>query len=65
MPLYTYVMTYEGQTKVFQERRSNYSGWIVHVVGTAFPGIGKKALALIDTLLRAQPLPIASAKRVW
>jgi hypothetical protein len=38
MPLYTYVMTYAGQTKILQTRRSNYTGWIVQVVGEAFWG---------------------------
>jgi hypothetical protein len=65
MPLYTYVMTYGGQTKVLQTRKSNYTGWIGMVVGEAFPQLGKKERVLITDIMRTRPVPVASTSGVW
>ena len=65
MPLYTYIMTYDGKTKAHQTRRSNYTGWIGQVVGEAFPQLGKREPGLIAALMSVRPRPVVSAQHVW
>ena len=65
MPLYTYVMTYRGKTKLHQGRGSNFTGSIMKVVGEVFPELGKKEPALQDAIMRQRPIPVTSATHVW
>lgn len=61
MPLYTYVMSYRGTTKVSQHRLSNYTGFLLTPIGETFPGL-KPAFG---DLMRMRPEPIAGAERTW
>ena len=61
MPLYTFVMSYKGSTKVFQHRRSNYRGFLLEPIGTAFPELK----AQFESLMRMAPEPVPNTERVW
>ena len=64
MPLYTYVMTYAGRTKVHQTRRSNYFGFNLQIAAEVFPEInGDRALQ--RAIMNTRPAPVESAERVW
>lgn len=65
MPLYTYVVSYNGRTAVHQERASNFKGSVGRVVCSLFPRFQLKESDLLSVLMRSQPLPVANAKRVW
>lgn len=61
VPLYTYVMSYKGRTKVSQHRHSNYTGFLITPVSGAFPGLKP----VFDDLIRMKPEPVQNAERTW
>jgi hypothetical protein len=61
MPLYTYVMSYNGSTKVFQDRSSNYTGFLLTPISTMFPEL-KPAFG---DLMRVRPEAIPGAEKTW
>ena len=61
MPLYTYIMSYRGTTKVSQHKHSNYTGFIRTPIAAMFPGL-KPAFG---DLIRMRPEPVTGAKRTW
>lgn len=65
MPLYSYIMTYHGQTKAHQSRRSNFTGWIIQIVREAFPHLGRNEPALQRAIMGQRPTLVASAIHVW
>ncbi len=65
MPLYTYVVTYNGKTAVHQERRNNFKESIGQIACSLFPRFELRESDLLSVLMRSQPLPVPNAKRVW
>ena len=61
MPLYTYIMSHRGETKVSQHKFSNFTGFILTPVSVAFPNL-KSAFGEI---MRMKPEPVPNAKRTW
>ncbi|MES2174062.1 MAG: hypothetical protein V4523_08985 [Pseudomonadota bacterium] len=61
MPLYTYVMSYKGATKISQHKHSNYTGFLLTPIAAAFPNL-KPAFG---DLIRMRPEPVSNAERVW
>jgi len=61
MPLYTFVMTYKGSTKVSQHRRSNYRGFLLEPIGAAFPELK----AQFGDLMRMAPEAVPNTERTW
>jgi hypothetical protein len=54
-------MSYKGSTKVYQHRRSNYRGFLLEPIGTAFPELK----AQYGDLMRIAPEPIPNIERAW
>jgi len=61
MPLYTYVMSYQGKTKVSQHRHSNFTGFLGVPILNAFPNLKPS----FDALFRMRPQPVSNAERAW
>lgn len=61
MPLYTYVMSYKGTTKVSQHKHSNYSGFLLTPIAEAFQNL-KPAFG---DLMRMRSEPISGVERTW
>lgn len=61
MPLYTFVMTFKGTTKVAQYRRSNYTGFVLTPIAEAFPHLEPA----FGDLMRMRPAPVPNTQRVW
>lgn len=61
MPLYTYVMSYKGTTKVSQHKHSNYSGFLLTPIAEAFPTLKP----FFGDLMRMRPEPVVNAERTW
>ena len=61
MPLYTFVMSYKGATKIFQHRRSNYRGFLLEPIGTRFPELKDQ----FSDLMRMAPEPVPNVERTW
>lgn len=61
MPLYTYIMSYKGTTKVSQHKHSNYTGFILTPIAAMFPSL-KPAYG---DLMRMRPEPVPGADRTW
>jgi hypothetical protein len=61
MPLFTYIMSYNGTTKVSQHKHSNYTGFILAPIAEMFPNL-KPAFG---ELMRMRPELIADAERTW
>ncbi|NJB96525.1 MULTISPECIES: hypothetical protein [Sphingomonas] len=61
MPLYTYVMSYDGRTKVFQDRSSNYTGFLLAPISSSFPEL-KPAFG---DLVRMTPKPVPGVAKAW
>lgn len=61
VPLYTYVMSYKGRTKVSQHRHSNYTGFLITPISRAFPSL-KPAFG---DLIRMRPEPLQNAEHTW
>ena len=62
MPLYTFVLTYRNQTKVIQESKSNFRGWMGQVVARAFP---KEEKIIGQSVWAIDPKPVENLKGVW
>ena len=68
MPLYTYVVSFNGSSYVVQDRRSNYRGFVnwAHIPKDALPGITPKLQReLIDKAYRGDFEALANRKNVW
>ena len=65
MPLFTYVMTYKGVTKIHQSRRSNPTGWMASIAEEVFPELSQKPRALLGVLRSQELKPVASSTHVW
>ncbi len=61
MPLYTYIMSYRGTTKVAQHKHSNYTGFILTPIAKLFPDL-KPAFG---DLMRMRPEAVDGARRTW
>lgn len=61
MPLYTYIMSYKGKTKVSQHKFSNFTGFILTPIAAMFPDL-KPAYG---DLMRMSPKPVEGAGRTW
>jgi hypothetical protein len=61
VPLFTFVMSYKGATKVYQHRRSNYRGFLLEPIGAAFPELS----AQFGDLVRMAPEPVPTVERTW
>lgn len=61
MPLFTYVMSYRGETKVSQHKLSNYTGFLLTPISAVFPNL-KPAFG---ELMRMRPEPIPGVERAW
>jgi hypothetical protein len=61
VPLYTFVMSYKGSTKVYQHRRSNYRGFLLEPIGTAFPELKSQ----FSDLMRMEPEPVSNVEGTW
>lgn len=61
MPLYTYIMSYKGVTKVSQHRFSNYTGFVPTPINAAFPELGPA----FSERIWVRPVSVEGAKRTW
>lgn len=61
MPLFTYIMSYRGETKVSQHKHSNYSGFLLTPISAVFPNL-KPAFG---DLMRMKPEPILGVDSAW
>ena len=61
MPLYTYIMSYNGSTKVFQHRYSNYTGFMLTPISEMFPELK----ASFGDLMRMKPEAVLGAAKTW
>ena len=61
MPLYTYIISHRGETKVSQHKLSNYTGFLLTPISAAFPNL-KPAFG---ELMRMRPEPIPGVERAW
>lgn len=61
MPLYTYIMSHKESMKVFQDRRSNYTGFLLEPISAMFPEL-KPAYG---DLMRMKPVAVSGAARTW
>lgn len=61
MPLYTYVMSFKGDTKVSLHKSSNYTGFLLTPIAAMFPSL-KPAFG---GLMRMRPEPVPGALRTW
>lgn len=61
MPLYTYIMSHKGVTKVSQHKHSNYTGFILTPIAEMFPNL-KPAFG---DLMRMRPEAVDRAERTW
>jgi hypothetical protein len=61
MPLYTYIMSHRGQTKVSQHTHSNYTGFLLTPISAAFHGLKP----VFGELMRMRPEPISGIERAW
>jgi len=55
------VMSFRGSTKVHQHRRSNFQGFLMEPIGTAFPELK----AHFSDLMRMTLEPVANLERTW
>ena len=61
MPLYTYIMSHRGETKVSQHRHSNFTGFLLTPISAAFPGLKP----FFGELMRMKPEAISNVERAW
>jgi hypothetical protein len=61
VPLFTFVMSYKGATKVYQHRKSNYRGFLLEPIGAAFPELKGQ----FGDLMRMAPKPVPNIERTW
>jgi len=61
VPLNTFVMSFQGSTKAYQHRRSNFRGFLLEPIGTAFPELK----AQFSDLMRMTLEPVSNLERTW
>jgi len=61
VPLFTFVMSYKGATKVYQHRKSNYRGFLLEPIGAAFPELKGQ----FGDLMRMAPKPVPNIEWTW
>jgi hypothetical protein len=64
MPLYTYVMNHNGQTKVHQTRKSNFKGWLGEIILSSFPQITFTENGRTSTM-NWNAVPVPDMIRTW
>jgi hypothetical protein len=61
MPLFTYVMSYNGKTQVAQFSSSNFTGFLLNPISAAFPELKPS----FGELMRMRPDPVKGAAYTW
>jgi hypothetical protein len=61
VPLYTFVMSFQGSTKAYQHRRSNFRGFLLEPIGTAFSELKSE----FPNLMRMTLEPVPHIERTW
>ncbi|HJW40881.1 MAG TPA: hypothetical protein VJ476_06600 [Rhizomicrobium sp.] len=68
MPLFTYVVTYDGDSHVVQARRSNHKGFVdwTKFPASAFSSLNRELMqALVGQAYRAPFEPVPNREKVW
>jgi hypothetical protein len=70
MPLYTYIVSYKGASRVTQGRHSNFKGfissWCSEIPAGALPGLTSALYKeLVSKAYRGEFLPVANTSNVW
>ncbi len=70
MPLFTYLVSYQGSLFVEQDQKSNFRGFVAHLLGqmpeNALPNVTPALRKeLTEALMRSEWQPVPNRTRVW